>query len=130
MIKSCATTAGKLALLKGQVTPDARFKLALYTSAADLGPNTEKYTSVGEVVGQNYKPLDLPSPSYKVVGREVYLGFKGEAKWQNSTIEADGALFYVESLDNLALFVVAFPDTVRSTNHEFVVSLIEEFFKI
>ena len=130
MIKSCVTVAGKLAILKGQVKPDATFKMALYTDAANLGPKTVKYTSDGEAVGQNYAAKELPAPTYTEVGSDVYLGFSGELKWQNSSIAADGAMIYVESLDNLALFVIAFPEQVKSTNHEFVVSLIEQFFKI
>lgn len=130
MIKSCATVAGKLALLKGEVKPDHTFKIALYTSAADLNHATKTYTQKGEVVAQGYAPKSVGAPVYFEDATSAYFGFAGEVKWQNSTIAADGALIYDETLGNLALFVVAFPEQVRSTNHEFVVTLVEKFFQI
>lgn len=130
MIKSCATVVGKLAFLKGELQPDHKYKIALYTSEAELGPATKAYTPSGEVVAQGYKPVALPSPVFSSDATSAFFGFSGDVKWQNSTISADGALIYNETLGNLAVFVVAFPQTIRSTNHEFVVSLVEQFFQI
>lgn len=130
MIESCATVAGKLAFLKGELRPNHQYKIALYTSAAELGPATKTYTPAGEVVAQGYKPLALPAPVFSSDATSAFFGFSGDVKWQNSTISADGALIYDETLGNLALFVVAFPEQTRSTNHEFAVTLVEKFFQI
>lgn len=130
MIKTCATVAGKLAILKGEVKPDHSFKVALYTDAANLNRATKTYTKDGEVTGQNYQPAVLPAPTYTEDAESAYFGFSGDVKWQNSTIAADGAMIYDETLGNLALFIVAFPETTRSTNHEFVVTLVEKLFQI
>lgn len=130
MIKTCITTAAKLALLRSELKPTHRLKMALYGPTASLGPKTKVYSPAGEVKGTNYEHKDLPKPEVSEDDNSAYYGFSGKVVWLNSTIEAAGALIYDADLDNLAVFVIEFPDLVRSTNHEFVVELSEKFFKL
>ena len=57
-IAQTTTTSFRVELLQaihnfGPTTPNT-FKLALYTGAANIGPDTTVYTTSGEVVGTGY----------------------------------------------------------------------------
>jgi hypothetical protein len=121
MITSCVTNAGRLALLKGLVKPEHKFKMALYTSAAKFDTSTKVYTPVDEVQGGGYEAKLLPQPEYGLEGHVAYLDFPGDVIWPYATISADGCMIFDVTLDNLALVVVSFGGTISSTNDEFKV---------
>lgn len=123
MITSCTTNAGRLALLKGEVKPDHVFKIALFTSKADLNKSTKTYKPENEVVGQGYSAKTLATPAYGVnEADEAYLDFPATLVWPNATIAADGCMIYDETLGNLALAVVSFGSTISCTNDSFTLT--------
>ena len=92
-------TSFKKALLDGEMDFSANtnqsYKIALYTSNADLGAATAVYATTNEASGTNYvpggKPLVITAPTTS--GTTAYLSFSN-ATWANSTITARGALVY------------------------------------
>lgn len=123
MITTCVTNAGRLALLRGEVLPHHKFKVALYTKNANLDKKTKNYTIMEEVQGGGYTQLDLPAPTYGVDEDDVaFLTFAQDMVWKSVTVKADGCMIYDATLDNLALVVVAFDETVSSTNDSFTLS--------
>lgn len=115
------TTAARLAFLQGKVKPTDKFKVALYTFQARLGPGTEKYTSEFEVAGPGYAKGGkyLSAPVYGAEGRTAYMNFVEPAIWKASSLSARGALVYDETAGNLAILVIDFGKTITSTSHEF-----------
>lgn len=119
MIKSCLTTAGRLAFLQGRIQPEHVFKLALYTDKADFNEDTAVYTPINEVVGQGYVHKVLPKPTfYKSIDIAI-MDFPGELVWENSTISAAGCMIFDASLGNLAIAVGSFGSVITSTNDKF-----------
>lgn len=111
------------------------FKLALYTSAANIGPTSTVYTTTGEVSSANYtaggKVVDLLTPS--LVGGVAFTGPANGTtlSWTSVTIPSlGGTLLYNTSKSNKAVVVhslgtpqnissgtliISFPDTNAST---------------
>lgn len=76
------------------------FKIALYSSTADLGPTTSAYTTSGEITGTGYvaggatltvsvTPTTGPDPTNTV----AYISF-ANATWSPAVFTARGALIY------------------------------------
>jgi hypothetical protein len=99
--------------------PGDVLRLALYTSAANLGPETEKYTTRGEVKAPGYKPGGVALPP----AAQTLAGAGGGVVWPGATIRARGGLIYNFSRDNRAVAVVDFGQDVASTNDKFTVML-------
>lgn len=103
MITQGQTTSFKVGLASGifdfSATTGQTYKMALYTSAATLGPTTTGYTSSGEVVAAGYtaggQNLVLGSP---VVGANgvAYWSFNN-LSWSAPSIVARGALIYLNN---------------------------------
>ena len=104
-ISQTATTSFKVELLQavhnfGPTSPNT-FYIALYTSAATIGPTTTIYTTSDEVVGTGYvaggKALTIStSPTYgtNTSGTTTaYISF-ATVSWPNSTFTVRGALIY------------------------------------
>jgi hypothetical protein len=104
-ISQTATTSFKVELLQavhnfGPTSPNT-FYIALYTSAATIGPTTTIYTTSNEVVGTGYvaggKALTIStSPTYgtNTSGTTTaYISF-ATVSWPNSTFTVRGALIY------------------------------------
>ena len=76
------------------------FKMALYTSAADLNANTTTYTTTGEVTGTNYTAggnnLVNGGVTASNTSTSAGTGFTtfSNTTWTNATITARGALIY------------------------------------
>lgn len=92
------------------------FKIALYTSSANLGPTTTTYTTSGEVVGSGYsaggETLSQVTPTTS--GTTAYLDF-ADVTWSSATITARGALIYNSSKSNRSVLVLDFGfDRVKS----------------
>ena len=86
------------------------FKIALYTSSADLGPNTTVYTTVGEVTGGGYTAggKTLTGATINSGYGTAYVSFDTPVTWPGATFTARGALIYNSSKGNRAVAVYNF----------------------
>jgi hypothetical protein len=98
------------------------FKIALYTSAANLGATTTVYSATNEVVGTGYTAggLTLTNIDPTTSGTTGFVDF-ADATWTSATITAAGALIYNSSQANKAVAVLSFGGDKTSTNGDFVV---------
>jgi VCBS repeat-containing protein len=125
-ITQAMATSFKVQLLNGQQNFSAdTFKIALYTSAADLGENTTAYTTSQEVTtagnysaGGNTLTVSVTPTN---TGNIAFLSF-ANTSWANATITANGALIYNANLSNAAVAVLAFGGDKTSTNGTFAVN--------
>jgi hypothetical protein len=104
--------------------PADEYRIALYTSAANLSPATQRYTQIGEIAALGYtvggKPIS-GRRSGRVPGEGTWINFD-DAVWMG-TITARGALIYNASKENRAVVVCDFGDDIRSTNKEFTAQM-------
>lgn len=129
MITQGMCTSFKVGLLNGAfnfgVGTTQVYKLALYTSTADLSKDTTSYTPAGEVVGTGYVAggqaltvSQVPTSS----GSTAFCNFS-DVSWPSSTIAANGALIYLaDGVNNPAVAVLDFGATKTSTNSTFMVN--------
>jgi hypothetical protein len=95
-----ATNTFKIGLLDGNYDLAAgSFKIALYTGAASIGPETAAYTSSGEVVATGYTAggealtiTQVPTIGTQTGNATAYLSFQN-VTW-TSALTARGALIY------------------------------------
>ena len=125
-----ATTSFKLELMQavhnfGPTSPDT-FKIALYTSAATLGPATTVYTTTDEIpsVGTGYtaggKTLTInPSPNTGLNAQAVYTAFVSfnDVNWPNATFTTAAALIYNSSKGNKSVAVLVF-DVLKTMDND------------
>lgn len=121
-ITQTMTTSAKLALLKGDLDFDSvTLKIALYTSAADLGAATTAYTDTGEASGTGYdatgKVVTKGTPTSS--GTTAYVDLT-DVEWTSSSITARGALLYVDG--GIAVAVLNFGSDKTSSNSTFAVT--------
>lgn len=85
------------------------FKIALYTSAADLDATTEAYTAVEEVVGEGYEAggSALTNIGTGVEETVAFLDFQ-DVFWTLASITARGAMIYNETLGGACVCVLDF----------------------
>ena len=100
------------------------FKIALYTSSADLSSTTTAYgISGGEVIGTGYT-AGGNTLTVSVVptstGTTAYLSFSNTT-WVNSTISARGALIYNSSQSNAAVAIFDFGSNKETTSGDFTI---------
>jgi hypothetical protein len=115
-----ATNTFKIGLLDGSYDLAAgSFKIALYTGAASIGPDTIAYTTGGEVVASGYTPGGNPLSVTQVptIGNQsgnavAYLSF-GNVTW-TSALTARGALIY-DAVTNASVCVLDFGADKTST---------------
>jgi hypothetical protein len=86
------------------------FKIALYTSAADLGHATTVYTTVGEVVGGGYTAggNTLSGALISTGFNTAFITFNTPITWTSVTFTTRGALIYNSSKANKAVAVYNF----------------------
>ena len=127
-----ATTSFKLQLFEavhnfGPTSPDT-FKIALYTTAATLGPSTTVYSSTNEVSssGTGYttggKTLSInPSPTTGLNSQAVYTAYVSfdNVSWTNASFTAAGALIYNSSKGDKAVGVLLFSTPRTAINDTF-----------
>ena len=96
------------------------FKIALYTGAASIGPETTAYTTTGEVVASGYtaggNPLtvtQVPTIGNQTGNATVYLSF-ANVTW-TSALTARGALIYQVGGGNPSVCVLDFGADKTST---------------
>lgn len=99
-ITQSLATSFKVQLLQGAqnfTSPGGNtFKMALYTSAATLGPSTTVYATGGEANGAGYTPGGntlTVSVSPTSGGTTAFLSFN-DTSWSNASFTARGALIY------------------------------------
>lgn len=92
------------------------FKIALYTSSADLGPNTTVYTTTGEVSGGGYTAggKTLTGATINTGYGTAYISFNTPVTWAGATFTARGALIYNSSKGNKAVAVYNFGEDMNA----------------
>jgi hypothetical protein len=107
---------------RGATTPDT-FKIALYTSSANLDASTTTYSTTNEVAtgggytaGGNTLTTIAPTSS----GTTAFLDFN-DTTWSTSTITANGALIYNSTQSNRAVAVLAFGSDKSSSGGNFTI---------
>jgi hypothetical protein len=127
-ISQAMVTSFKVGLLNGTFNfgsgTSQVFKVALYTSAANLSAATTAYSTSNEVTGTGYTAggqtltiTQVPTSS----GTTAYLDF-ADVTWSNATITARGALIYLANGGtNPAVAVLDFGADKTSTTGDFVI---------
>jgi hypothetical protein len=99
------------------------FKIALYTSSADLSSTTTAYTTSNEVTGTGYT-AGGNTLTVSVVptstGTTAYLSFSNTT-WAASTITARGALIYNSSQSNAAVAIFDFGSDKSTVSGDFTI---------
>lgn len=110
MITAGLTNSFKEQLLLGIHDFDTDvMKIALYTSAAVLGPDTLEYTALGEVSGVGYTAtgLILTGATVTRTNNIAYVSFSNPT-WNAATFTTRGALIYNSSKSNRSVGVLNF----------------------
>ena len=116
-----ATNTFKVGLLDGSYNlASGSFKMALYTGAASIGPDTTAYTSANEVVASGYTAggqaltiSQVPTIGSQTGNATAFLSFSNVV-W-NSALTARGALIYQVGGSNLSVCVLDFWSYITST---------------
>lgn len=119
------TTSFKRELFLGEHDLDTDvLKIALYTSAAILGPDTTVYTTVGETSGTGYTAggITLTNVTVNSGNGIAYVDFDNPS-WAGASFTARGALIYNSSKSNKSMFVLDFGTNQTATNENFVLDL-------
>ena len=94
------------------------YKIALYTSFADIGPNTLAYTATNEITGTGYtatgKVLTVIPPASDDQTETAYISF-ANVTWDPASFTAAGALIY-NSTTGAAVAVLSFGSDKTATN--------------
>jgi hypothetical protein len=128
MISQAICNSFKRGLLEGKFDFSASttqvFKIALYTSAADLSAATTAYTTSNEVVGSGYtaggQVLTI-SVNPTLSGSVAYINF-ANITWAVTSITARGALIYkADAVTNPAIATLLFGEDVTTSSGSFEV---------
>ena len=114
-ITQAMSTSFKVEILQGvhnfgPTAPDT-FKIALYTSSANLDASTAIYAATNEVVSAGYTAGGLTltvSPTPTSGGTTAYLSFSSPITWSGVSFTARGALIYNSTEANKAVAVLSF----------------------
>lgn len=105
------------------VTGDT-FKIALYTSSANLGADTTVYTATGEVANGNGYTTGgevLVTVTPAASSNIAYTNFQ-DVTWAAASFTASGALIYNSSKANRAVLVLSFGNDKTANNQSFTVT--------
>lgn len=116
-----ATNTFKIGMPSGTFDFDTdTFKIALYTGAASIGPDTTAYTTAGEVVASGYTAggetltvTQTPTIGNQTGNATVYMSF-ANVTW-TSALTARGALIYKSGSGNPTVCVLDFGGDKTST---------------
>ena len=110
-------------VVRAATTPDT-FKIALYTSSANLDASTTAYTTSGEVASTgNYSAGGntlTVSQAPTSTSTTAWLDF-ADTTWSNATITANGALIYNSTQADASVAVLAFGGDKTSTAGDFTI---------
>ena len=129
MIYQSMCTSFKVNLLKGAFNfgtgTTQTFKVALYTSAANLSAVTTAYSTTNEASGAGYT-AGGQALSVSVVptstGTTAFLSFS-DVTWSATTLTARGALIYkADGLTNPAIAVLDFGEDKQTNAGDFVIN--------
>ena len=129
MIYQSMCTSFKVNLLKGVFNfgtgTTQTFKIALYTSAANLSAATTAYSATNESSGAGYT-AGGQALSVSVVptstGTTAFLSFS-DVTWSATTLTARGALIYkADGLTNPAIAVLDFGEDKQTNAGDFVIN--------
>lgn len=119
------TTSFKEQLFLGQHDLETDvLKIALYTDAATLGPNTTVYTTTGETSGAGYTAggIALTNVTVNSGNGIAYVSFDNPS-WSGASFTALGALIYNSSKGNKSMFVLDFGTNQTAVNSTFMLDL-------
>ena len=136
-ITQTTTTSFRVELLQavhnfGPTSADT-FKIALFTGAADIGPNTTEYTPgmTGEVSGTGYVAggntlviSQSPTFGYGPFPNQIptaYISF-ANTSWANASFTARGALIYNSSKSNKSVAVLDFGSDKTASSSPFTIA--------
>ena len=128
MISQSICTSFKQGLLQAKFdfgsTTTQTFKIALFTSAANLDQNTTQYTTANESSGAGYtaggQALSI-TVHPTVSGTTAFISF-GTVTWTATTLIARGALIYkADGITNPAIAVVDFGEDKQTNSGNFVI---------
>lgn len=99
------------------------FKLALYVATANLGADTQTYTTQGEASGTNYSAggIALTNITPLSSGTTGYWSFD-DATFTNVTLSCAGALIYNSTNGNRAVCVLSFGSTINKAASNLVIT--------
>ena len=125
-----AITAGVSNSFKQEVMQKAHdfdtdtFKIALFTSAATLGPATTAYSTTNEASGAGYTAggQALTGVLLALASGVANIDFD-DPLWPVSTITARGALIYNSTNGDKAVAVIDFGEDISSNNETFTISV-------
>jgi hypothetical protein len=109
MISQGISLEAKKQFLIGMHQPTDTYKLALYTSRANIGPANTAYTPDGEVIGQGYSRGGLVLGGFRsgMAGINAFVTFDN-LRIDRATFTAHGAMIYNASKNNSALCTLNF----------------------
>jgi|TARA_Y100001973_G_C5191908_1_gene331519 hypothetical protein len=127
-IKQAMCTSFKQALLDGEMDfssdTSQTFKIALYTSSADLSASTTAYSTTNEISGTGYtaggNTLTIASNS-TTSGTTAFVDFS-DTSWTSSSITARGALIYKSGGTDPSIAVLDFGEDKSSVSGTFTVT--------
>ena len=127
-IKQAMCTSFKQALLDGEMDfscdTSETFKIALYTSSADLSASTTAYSTTNEISGTGYtaggNTLTIASNS-TTSGTTAFVDFS-DTSWTSSSITARGALIYKSGGTDPSIAVLDFGEDKSSVSGTFTVT--------
>jgi len=106
----------------GSAGTGATFKIALFTSSANLGAATTAYSTGNETTGTAYvaggNTLTNVTPTSS--GTTAFTDF-ADTTWSTSTITARGALIYNSTQSNKAVAVLDFGSDKSSSSGDFTI---------
>jgi len=120
-IRQALCKSYKAEILRGLHSDIAIYKMALYTSEADLDENTTAYTLLGEAKsGTGYAAggKDLTGFSVQMHSGVAVLDFDDAVWGPGATIKASGGLIYNETMLNKSVAVLAFGSSYACINGE------------
>lgn len=121
MIEHGMCRSYKNEILRGIHSDEDTYYLALYDGDANIGPQTQRYTSNGEVKGGGYRPGGK-QVKLRVVPDEYGAAIWVEnVVWETTSIAARGCLLYNATKGSRAVAVFSFGDEISSVNGNFTV---------
>lgn len=125
MITAGLTTSFKEQLLLGQHDLETDvLKIALYTSAATLGPSTTAYSTTDEVTGTGYTAGGEVLVNVTVdQGNGVAYASFDNPTWTATTFTVRGALIYNYSKSNKSIAVLNFGSDQTTLSQNFQIQL-------